>query len=866
MTSLHAACQVWEDRTEPTSPRIKFLKIWTGDLILRLRVLVHHPLFRLTLIGLAVRLVLAPITQFTYDPVVWYSTGNDMLAGLGPYYTKTYSYPPYWAYTYFPFLLVSTLADPRNLATHVSQMDWISLTLGYSSTILSPLSLMAIKLPLIIGDLATGLLLFRLVKEHFGVHLGRKTYIFWLFNPIVIWTSAIHGTLDVMPAMFTLLALALLLRSNYTQSGISISIAILYKLYAVYLIPLYAILIWTSMGKEPLLQGSLRPKLRRISLFVVGGFLPLVPLSLVSVFDLVHAVSAREAYLSSMGGLSPWMLNYTPGFGWMWNFASDNLAAIQLLTNMLSISISVATGLVLVRHGPINLLGVVKSHVLVISAIYLTLFTVNPQYVLWVIPFLAIMMFAGRMYRKRGLLLTALATAWQLTISGPLVLLPLYYFGLPPQLLTEPIESILITFQPSFNPALLVSGFLGGLITVSFILERQGWLPFGRVCMSAEARISMRAPVGTNSQTRNVSTYLLVAFVIAISLSASLGQALPSDHLIPINTDSVLYGNLLTARSSFFVSTNHLPLVLRIVAAPIASLRTDFPVFIYYDQKFPTLGNDARGWTGVLDHLPAELRLRGYLGRIQTVDASGLQKAMVQDPQSVIVVPSGVFPSTVQNATESLVRPWLRSGGVLVWMGGPFGFYSTPLARTLDPLTTNMSTAIAAQENILGYRLTEPPLLGPSRIATISTTFSTALSLSYSDVWVAPTIGLLSSIGGLNVGFVQSETNVSRSSLSIIPVGAGKIILFGGPVSNVLTADGEDIVAHDTAQILSLDDVLFNAGIKSATFTIPPAESTWLSFSASFNSTSAVGVILMGFSDYSFSRLFWKTEVPVRVA
>src|SRR5215471_3689411 len=125
------------------------------SLLLKASHLRQHPLFKLAIAGAGIRLLLAPITQFTYDPVVWFSTGNDMLAGLGAYYTKTYSYPPYWAYTYFPFLLATaTLADPRSLATHLSQMDWISLTLGYSPTLLSPVSLMAIKLPLILGDLA----------------------------------------------------------------------------------------------------------------------------------------------------------------------------------------------------------------------------------------------------------------------------------------------------------------------------------------------------------------------------------------------------------------------------------------------------------------------------------------------------------------------------------------------------------------------------------------------------------------------------------------------------------------------------------------------------------------------------------------
>jgi hypothetical protein len=99
----------------------------------------------------------------------------------------------------------------------------------------------------------------------------------------------------------------------------------------------------------------------------------------------------------------------------------------------------------------------------------------------------------------------------------------------------------------------------------------------------------------------------------------------------------------------------------------------------------------------------------------------------------------------------------------------------------------------------------------------------------------------------------------------VVPVGLGRVILFGGPVTNLLTADGEDIIAHDTAQFLSLGDTFVNGQIEFATFTILAGTSNNLKFRAVFNVTSAVtGLVLVAFSDYGFSRLFWKTILPVR--
>jgi hypothetical protein len=99
----------------------------------------------------------------------------------------------------------------------------------------------------------------------------------------------------------------------------------------------------------------------------------------------------------------------------------------------------------------------------------------------------------------------------------------------------------------------------------------------------------------------------------------------------------------------------------------------------------------------------------------------------------------------------------------------------------------------------------------------------------------------------------------------MIPVGLGRVILFGGPVTNLLTSDGEDIIAHDTAQVLSLGDTLMNGQIESATFTVPADTSSNLNFRATFNVTSAVsGLVLVAFSDHSFSRLYWRTQVSIR--
>ncbi len=847
---------------------VRLINHWMRQLLPVLRSVAAHPLFRLTLVGLAVRLALAPITQFTYDPVVWYSAGNDMLAGLSPYYTKTYSYPPLWAYSYLPFLLVaSRLVDPRSFAIHLSQMDWISLNLGYSSTVLSPIFLLTVKLPLIIGDVATGYLIFRLVKGFSSFGQARKAYLFWLFNPFVIWTSSIHASFDVLPAMFTVLALVLVIRSRYLPAGISLAIAILYKLYPVYLLPLYAVLVWPDLGRARSAPAQVSNGVRRLALFAGGGMIPvLIALPFLSIPDMLHATLTRQAYLSSLGGFTPWMLNYAPGLGWIWSVVASNLTVIQLTTSVFALAVSGLAGWLVVRKGQANLRGLLQAHVLGISAIYLTLVTVNPQYLVWLLPFLTIAACTMGLYKKRGAVLSALALMWQVGTSGPLVFLPLTYIGLGVESITSPVQSILVTFGASANPALLICGVLGGGILLSFLLRESltglsipNGISLGRIS-SPVSSLSLRKTL------RSTYTLSLIVFICAMAASASLVHVSTASQFRPSQIDSRVNGGTLLTQDSFIATAGNLPLHLNLVAAPVSSLSNDRRVYIYFDNGYPSLGNDARGWTGVVDHLPAELRLRGYSGPVQIVNASALRQVMVQNSTSVVIIPSGVFPDTVENSTVDLVGPFLRSGGILAWMGGAFGYYSAHLPQTIVQLEGGISEGISAQTRILGYPLVSATLPGTNRIASVSTSFSQALNLTYPDVWVAPTLGLLRSVGGVAMGYVQNSSDTARSSVSQIPVGAGRLFLLGGPVTSLLTADGEDVVSHDLAQILSLGELVTSAGIRYATFSIPAGTSASLNFRASFNisSISVNGLDLVAFSDYAFSRLYWKIQVSIQ--
>lgn len=74
------------------------------------------------------------------------------------------------------------------------------------------------KLPLIIFDLALGILLAFSVNEVFR----KKTLYFWLFNPFTLWVTSAIGQFDIYPTVFIVLAWFLVKRNQLNWASISL--------------------------------------------------------------------------------------------------------------------------------------------------------------------------------------------------------------------------------------------------------------------------------------------------------------------------------------------------------------------------------------------------------------------------------------------------------------------------------------------------------------------------------------------------------------------------------------------------------------------------------------------------------------------
>jgi len=358
----------------------------------------YEQIVSLLFLGILIRIVVGFYTSHPNDEEVWYITAVNMLSGQGsPYGTRYFSYPPVWAYIYLPFVSIGSLfSNPYLFSIRANLNETVvpimSPLFGTVVPIMSPLFNFVVKLPIIIGDIFVGLIIYRVVSNFKNEQVARKAFIFWFLNPFVIYTGAMIAQFDVLPALTSLLALVLFMERKYFLAGISLSIGIMTKIYPVYFIPLYLTFFFKSDSSKKI---EWKKNIFRLIPFLAGilltGIVLLLPILAFNSFPYFFEGNFRRGeYITSIGGLTPWTLIYLFEGGFEWIIDYDRAQIIYIALYILQVS-----GIALVsfhfgfRSGQEqHLKSFLRGHVCILALIFLTLLTVNPQYFIWVAPFL----------------------------------------------------------------------------------------------------------------------------------------------------------------------------------------------------------------------------------------------------------------------------------------------------------------------------------------------------------------------------------------------------------------------------------------------------------------------------------------------
>lgn len=340
--------------------------------------------FALMVFGLVLRAVLAPLAGHPFDNYVYYQTGQAILAGRDFYGLTDYSYPPMWA----GFLTVITAAYGPLAAyfgAHPMPVAQAQVILGTTLPLRGLVDWVfegLAKIPLVVFDTLLAALLYRIVAVRFRKpEAARVVAVLFYLNPVVLWISAVWGTIDVLPTYFALLGSLLFLDRRGYASGVAFGVAIAFKYYP--LIILLALILGLRERRE-----------RRVAKeTVAAAFVVLVAVSIP--FLILDPGSYVGGILSPAGGvfvgnLSIWTLLSNVGVEDVpaWIASLD----ILLVVGVIAVLSWVAGGAPGAQRDPLFWIDLSLMALLVFYALFRI---VNDQYVFWIIPFLTLKVVLG---------------------------------------------------------------------------------------------------------------------------------------------------------------------------------------------------------------------------------------------------------------------------------------------------------------------------------------------------------------------------------------------------------------------------------------------------------------------------------------
>lgn len=337
------------------------------------------------LLGTVVRLVLMPFTAHPFDVYAWYTycvgvlehgfQVNGVLGSLRPLWLLTLV-PVAYSYGFLSsvtgFRAVSVGALPYQLNPHYG-----------ARFVPDPLFNVLVKAPMLMADIATTIVLCKVVMQFLGRETARKASLLFYLNPICIWVSAAWGQYESVPAFFTVLSLYLLLNKKMVSSALSLLVATLYKVYpAVFLIPV-SIYLFKRVDGEGLLK------------YYMAFFTPILVFLVMSGMGVVNhflrfilSFFSTGTFFGVFGfGLTYWSISMLyPLDPNVWAPLSSLLMAILLLISLYC---------VLRARFDVPLRGLAVGTFLIVAAVFLSYRFVGETRFLWLLPFLTLMLAEG---------------------------------------------------------------------------------------------------------------------------------------------------------------------------------------------------------------------------------------------------------------------------------------------------------------------------------------------------------------------------------------------------------------------------------------------------------------------------------------
>ncbi|MBS7644174.1 hypothetical protein KEJ26_06350 [Candidatus Bathyarchaeota archaeon] len=183
---------------------------------------------------------------------IWWETGVKIVDQhrIFNFYERNpamhYALPPVWAFI-------------------IAIVYWIHPTPHWENDLLFRF---LIKFPIILADIAVGVLIYRFVFMLTNKRRNSElASALWLFHPLVIFASSMWGIQDSIPVLFLLSSTYMLFKDHNAKGGLMYGLSIMTKPYTVFVSPL-------------LLACLLRRNWKKSAIFLASSFLMIVAISI----------------------------------------------------------------------------------------------------------------------------------------------------------------------------------------------------------------------------------------------------------------------------------------------------------------------------------------------------------------------------------------------------------------------------------------------------------------------------------------------------------------------------------------------------------------------------------------------------------
>ncbi len=386
----------------------------------------------LMFLGLFIRLILAGISSWNNDIHVWYSFAADLKNHVGVYTNRTFSYPPglaiILAIIYFPLTIFSGPDQWGKFSLAVDKLSANSLL--FHPIINSPFFGFYTKIPLFLAEIAL-LYIFYLTYRNtiFTDKLKILALVFYL-NPLIIFLNAVHAQLDVFVVLTVVISVYFFRKKSFLFAGLFLGAATTMKLYPGFLFLAYLYIIFFEARNW---SGSIKKAI----LFVLGFIFPVGSMLVYMHFVPAASVStfARVDTIGFEGSLNLAFINYLPPLVPFISKNSSILVKIMQYCLFTVPFIGLLSAIYINKKLPRLRPYILESvSVIIIFLIFLFSSRTNPNYLVWVMPFLLIVYTVGAISFSNiaSISLAALLFYFGVhSLSFKALFFPMTYFGYP---------------------------------------------------------------------------------------------------------------------------------------------------------------------------------------------------------------------------------------------------------------------------------------------------------------------------------------------------------------------------------------------------------------------------------------------------